>query len=58
MYAPLKLMVLVDPKLYKEYVQYSPKGQAMIYFHMIKVLDGRLKSAIWFYKKLCADLET
>ena len=33
-----ELMVLVDPKLYQEYVRYSPKGKAELYVRMTKAL--------------------
>ena len=52
-----ELMVLVDPKLYREYVRYSPTGQAMLYVRMTKALYGMLKSALWFYEKLREDLK-
>ena len=52
-----ELMVLVDPKLYREYVRYSDKGQAMLYLRMSKALYGMLKSALWFYKLLAKDLK-
>ena len=51
------LMVLVDPKLYREYVRYSSTGEAMLYVRMTKALYGMLKSALWFYDKLMEDLE-
>lgn len=52
-----ELMVLVDPKLYREYVRYSAKGQAMLYVHMSKALYGMLMSMLWFYKLLVKDLK-
>ena len=52
-----ELMVLVDPKLYLEYVRYSPSGQAMLYVRMTKALYGMLKSALWFYRKLRDNLK-
>ncbi len=49
-------MVLVEPKLYREYVRY-PNGKAGLYVCMTKALYSMLKSVLWFYKKLRADLE-
>ena len=49
-------MVLIEPKLYNEYVRY-PNGKAELYVCMTKALYGMLKSALWFYKKFRADLE-
>ena len=51
-----ELMVLVEPKLHCEYVRY-PNGKAELYVRMTNALHGMLKSALWFYKKLRADLE-
>ena len=51
-----ELMVLVEPKLYREYVRY-PNGHAELYVRMTKALYGMLKSALWFYEKLRDDLE-
>ena len=50
-------MVLVDPKLYREYVRYSSMGEFMLYVCMTKDFYGMLKSALWFYEKLREDLE-
>ena len=47
-----EVMVLMDSKLYCEYVRYSPSGQAMLFVRMTKALYGMLKSALWFHRKL------
>ena len=53
-----ELMTLVEPKLYRQHVQYdNKKGKAMLYVKMSKALYGMLKLALWFYKKLKVDLE-
>ena len=46
-----ELLVLVEPKLYSEYVRH-PNGHVELYVCMTKTLYGMLKSAMWFYKKL------
>ncbi len=51
-----ELIVLIEPKLYPEYVRY-PNGHAKLYVRMTKALYGMLKSAPWFYKKLRDNLE-
>ncbi len=51
-----ELMVLIKPKLHREYVRY-PNGHAKLYIRMTKALYGMLKSALWFYEKLRDDLE-
>ncbi len=51
-----ELMVLIEPKLFREYVRY-PNGKAELYVRMTKTLYEIRKSALWFYKKLQADLE-
>ncbi len=51
-----ELIVLIKPKLYREYVRY-PNGHAKLYVRMTKTLYGMLKTALWFYEKLRDDLE-
>ncbi len=51
-----ELMVLVESKLYREYVRY-PNGHAKLYVRMTKALYVMLKSALWFYEKLRDNLE-
>ncbi len=51
-----ELMVLIKPKLYREYVRY-PNGHAELYVRMTKALYRMLKSALWFYEKLRDNLE-
>ncbi len=51
-----ELMVLIELKLYCEYVRY-PNGHAKLYVCMTKALYGMLKSALWFYEKLRDDLD-
>ena len=52
-----ELMVLVEPKMYREYVTYSPSGVPMLYVNMQKALYGMLESALAFYKLLRKKLE-
>ncbi len=51
-----ELIVLVEPKLYHECIRYE-NGKAVLYVRMTKALYRMLKSVLWFYKKLWADLE-
>ena len=50
-------MVMVDTKLYRNYVTYDSKGNAMVYMKTNKALYGLLQSALVFYKKMRKDLE-
>ena len=43
--------------MYRKYVTYSPKGQAMLYVRLSKALYGMLRAALLFYKRLRSDLE-
>ncbi len=52
-----EFMVLVEPKLYREYVSYSPSGVPMLYVRMQKALYSMLESALAFYKLLRKKLE-
>ncbi len=52
-----ELMVLVEPKMYHEYVTYSSLGVPMLYVRMQKALYGMLESALAFYKLLQKKLE-
>ncbi len=52
-----KLMVLVEPKLWREYVTYSSSGVLMLYVKIHKALYGMLESALAFYKLLREKLE-
>ena len=52
-----ELMVQVDPMLYRRYVTFNKKGEAMLYVHLSKALYGLLESALLFYKKLRGELE-
>ena len=50
-------MVMVDPVLYKNFITYDSKGQALMYVRMNKALYGMLKSALQFYLKFSSDIE-
>ena len=53
-----KMMVQVNPAMYRKYVTYSPNGQAMIlYVRLSKALYGMLRAALLFYKRLRSDLD-
>jgi competence protein ComGC len=54
-----ELMVQVAPNLYRKNITVNRKGTAMIlYVKMQTSLYGLLRSALLFYKKLVADLES
>ena len=48
----VELMVLVDPKLYREFVTIGGNGTPRLYVHMNKALYGLLESVLQWYKKL------
>ena len=53
-----ELMVQVVPNLYRKYITVDRKGTAILYVKMQKALYGLLRSALLFYNKLVADLES
>jgi hypothetical protein len=54
----VELMVQVMPNLYRKYISLDRKGTAILYIKMQKAIYGLLRSALSFYKKLVADLES
>jgi hypothetical protein len=52
------LMVQVAPNLYRKYITVDRKGTAILYVKMQKAMYGLLRSALLFYRKLVADLES
>jgi hypothetical protein len=52
-----KLMVQVDPQLYRKFIIYDKNNQALLYLKLSKVIYGLLKSALLFYKKFVEDLK-
>ncbi len=53
-----KLMVQVAPNLYRKYNSVDRKGKAILYVKMQKAIYGLLRSALLFYRKLIANLES
>ena len=51
------LIIMVDLNLYRKYVSYDRKGNAMLHVEMKKALYSLLQSAVIFYNKLRKDLE-
>ena len=51
-----ELLVRLDPKLYREYVQIE-KGKSVLYVELKKALYGTLKAALLFWRKLTAQLK-
>jgi hypothetical protein len=51
-------MVQVAPNLYRKYISGDRKGVAILYVKMQKAIYGLLRSALLFYKKLVANLES
>ena len=53
-----ELMVQVAPNLTRKYITVSRKGMAILYVNMQKALNGLLRSALLFYRKLVANLKS
>ena len=53
-----ELMVQVAPNLYRKYITVDRKGTAILYVKMQNFLCGLLRSALLFYNKLVANLES
>ena len=53
-----ELMVQVAPNLYRKYISVDRKGTAILYVKMQKAMYGLLRSALLFYRKLVAELES
>jgi hypothetical protein len=51
-----ELLVKIDPKLYRKYVQIE-KGKQILYVELKKALYGTLRAALLFWKKLSAVLQ-
>ena len=47
-----KLVVQIDPKLYRKYVTTNSKREPMLYMKLYKALNGLLRSAFLLYRKL------
>ena len=52
-----KMMVMMNPGMYRKYVTYSANGTPLLYVLLNKALYGLLRSALLFYEKLVKDLE-
>jgi hypothetical protein len=52
-----KLMVQVDPQLYRKFVIHDKNNQALLYVKLSKAIYGLLKSALLFYRKFVKDLK-
>jgi hypothetical protein len=50
-----ELMVKTNPKLCRKYVVME-KVQSLLYLRLQKALNGMMKSALLFYRKLVAEL--
>ena len=53
-----KLMLKVDPTLYRKFITTTSKGKSLLYVKIYKALYGLLRSALLFYHKLVGDLES
>ena len=51
-------MVASDPTMYRTYISYGKRGEALMYVRAQKSIYGCLKSALILYKKLPGDLES
>jgi hypothetical protein len=54
----MELMVQVAPSLYRKYIMVNRKETVILYVKMQKALYGLLRSALLFYRKLVANLES
>jgi hypothetical protein len=52
-----ELLVKLDPKLYRKYVQME-NGKQVLYLELRKALYGTLKAALLFWKRLTSELES
>lgn len=52
-----ELMVRVNPKIYRRYMTTDKKGNPILYVQLYKLMYGLLRSALFFYRKLRAELE-
>ena len=50
--------MLIDPSMYRDYIQYDKKGEPVLYVRMSKALYGFLKSTLDFYLKLRGNFES
>ncbi len=53
-----ELMVQIVPNLYRKYISVDRKVMAILYVKMQKAIYGLIRSALLFYKKLVANLES
>ncbi len=53
-----ELMVKVAPSMYHKYVTTNANGKPVLYIQLEKVVHGMMKSALLFYQKLIADLQS
>jgi hypothetical protein len=53
-----ELMVQVAPNLYRKYISVDRKVMAILYIKMQKAIYGLIRSALHFYKKLVANVES
>jgi hypothetical protein len=52
-----KLMVQVDPQLYRKFIIYDKNNHALLCIKLSKAIYSLLKSALLFYKKFVEDLK-
>ena len=52
----VKLLVQLQPELYRKYIITSKNGEPMLYVKLLEALYGLLKPALLFYKKLVGEL--
>jgi hypothetical protein len=52
-----ELMVRIDPKLYRKYVQSDERGRKVLFVKLKKALYGTLKAALLFWKRLSSQLK-
>jgi len=52
-----KLIVKLDPSMYRKYIWHSQKGRPMLYVQLKKALYGTLQAALLFWKILSSTLQ-
>jgi hypothetical protein len=52
-----KMMVMVDPKLYRTYVKVKSKGKKLLCVWMKKAMYGLMQSALLFCLRLVKDIK-
>jgi len=52
-----KMIVKLDPSMYRKHIWYNKKGKPMLYVQLKKALYGKLQAALLFWKLLSETLQ-